>query len=182
MDEAPPIADAAKHVREVQKLFLAYADLLRGFIRGLVPQHEAAEDVFQELFLTLTAKAGDFHLETNFVAWARTIARLKVLEHYRRLKRTVPLLAPEVLNVLSDTAPELDPLLMPRYGALQECLKQVAPRTREMVGLRYADPPLTPQQIARQLSWTPNSVRVALARARKFLLECVERRLAAEGT
>lgn len=182
MDDAPQHADAADHVREVQKLFLSHADLLRGFIRGLVPQQEAAEDVFQELFLTLTAKAGDFQLDTNFVAWARAIARLKVLEQYRQLKRTVPLLAPEVLNVLADAAPELDPLLMPRYEALQDCLKHVAPRAREMVVLRYADPPLTPQQIARQLSWTANSVRVALARARKFLLECVERRLAAEGS
>jgi RNA polymerase sigma-70 factor (ECF subfamily) len=181
MAEPPPTAEAVRQVREVQKLFLAYADLLRGFIRGLVPQHAAAEDIFQELFLTLTAKAGDFQLDTNFVAWARTVARLKVLEHYRQLKRTIPLLAPEVLNVLSETAPELDPLLMPRYEALQGCLQQVAPRAREMIVLRYADPPLTPQQIARQLSWTPNSVRVALARTRKFLLECVERRLAAEG-
>jgi len=182
MDEAPGNTDAARHLREVQQLFLAHADLLRGFIRGLVPQQEAAEDIFQELFLTLTAKAADFQLGTNFVAWARTAARLKIFEQYRQLKRTVPLLAPEVLNVLSDTAPELDPLLMPRYEALQDCLKQVAPRAREMVVLRYADPPLTPQQIARQLSWTPNSVRVALARVRKFLLECVERRLAAEGS
>jgi RNA polymerase sigma-70 factor (ECF subfamily) len=181
MDEATQNADSTQHTREVQQLFLAHADLLRGFIRGLVPQQDAAEDIFQELFLTLTAKAGDFHLGTNFIAWARSIARLKVLEQYRQLKRTVPLLAPEVINVLSETVSELDPLLMPRYEALQNCLEQVAPRAREMVMLRYADPPLTPQQIGRQLSWTPNAVRVALARARKFLLECVERRLAAEG-
>ncbi len=181
MDEAQQHADAVQHVREVQKLFLAHSDLLRSFIRGLVPQQDAAEDIFQELFLTLTAKAADFQLETNFGAWARAVARLKVLEQYRQLKRHVPLLAPEVLNVLSATAPELDPLLMPRYEALRNCLNQIAPRARELVALRYADPPLTPQQIARQLSWTANSVRVALARARKFLLECVERRLAAEG-
>lgn len=182
MDESSATADASQHVREVQKLFLSHSDLLHGFIQGLVPQQEAADDIFQELFLTLTAKAVDFQLGTNFIAWARAIARLKVLEQYRQLKRTVPLLAPEVIHVLSDTAAELDPLLMPRYEALQGCLKQVAPRAREMVTLRYADPPLTPQQIARQLSWTPNSVRVALARARKFLLECVERRIAAEGS
>jgi RNA polymerase sigma-70 factor (ECF subfamily) len=182
MDEGTQKVDSAQHVRDVQQLFLSHADLLRGFLRGLVPQQEAAEDIFQELFLTLTAKAGDFQVGTNFVAWARAVARLKVFEQYRQLKRTVPLLSSEVLDVLSDTVPELDPLVMPRYEALQECLKQTAPRARELVALRYGDPPLTPQQIARQLSWTANSVRVALARARKFLLECVERRLAAEGS
>jgi RNA polymerase sigma-70 factor, ECF subfamily len=182
MDTASSEPNDAIHVQEVQKLFLSHADVLRGFIRALVPRQEVAEDIFQELFLTLTAKASDFQLGTQFLAWARTIARLKVLEQYRNLKRTVPLLSPEVINVLSDAAPELDPLVMPRYEALQNCLKQVAPRARELVTLRYADPPLTPQQIARRLSWSANAVRVALARARKFLLECVERRLAAEGS
>lgn len=182
MDLSPQPIDAAQHVQEVQKLFLGHADLLRGFLRGLVPQQEAAEDVFQELFLTLTAKAADFQLGTSFIAWARAVARLKVLEQYRKLQRTVPLLRPEVLDLLSGSAPELDALLMPRYEALKDCLREVAPRAREMVALRYGDPALTPQQIARQLSWSANAVRVALARARKFLLECVERRLAAEGS
>jgi RNA polymerase sigma-70 factor (ECF subfamily) len=181
MDQEPP-KSTSHHVQEVQKLFLAHSDILRGFIRGLVPKQEAVEDIFQELFLTLTSKAGDFQLETNFVAWARAIARLKVFEQYRQLKRAIPLLSPEVLDVLSESAPDLDPMLMPRYEALQECMKEVAPRTKEIVLLRYADPPLTPQQIARQLSWTANSVRVALARARRFLFDCVERRLAAEGS
>lgn len=171
----------AQHVQEVQKLFLQHADLLRGFLRGLVPHQEAADDIFQELFLTLTAKACDFQLGSNFLAWARTVARLKVFEQYRQLKRSVPLLSAEVLEVLADSAPLADGLLMPRYEALQNCLQQVAPRAREMVALRYADPPLTPRQIAKQLSWTANAVRVALARARKFLLDCVERRLAARG-
>lgn len=176
-----PSSSATQHMQEVQKLFLQHADLLRGFVRGLVPHQEAADDIFQELFLTLTAKAADFQLGSNFLAWARAIARLKVFEQYRQLKRSVPLLSAEVLEVLADAAPEADGLLMPRYEALQSCLQQVAPRAREMVALRYADPPLTPRQIARQLSWTANAVRVALARARKFLLECVERRLAARG-
>ncbi|MBY0528356.1 MAG: sigma-70 family RNA polymerase sigma factor [Gemmataceae bacterium] len=182
MNESPPPAAAGQHVQEVQRLFLQHADLLRGFLRGLVPQQEAADDIFQELFLTLTAKALDFQLGSNFLAWARAVARLKVFEQYRQLKRSIPLLSAEVLEVLADAAPASDGLLMPRYEALQDCLKQVAPRAREMVALRYADPPLTPRQIARQLSWTANAVRVALARARKFLLECVERRLAARGT
>ncbi|MBL8793231.1 MAG: sigma-70 family RNA polymerase sigma factor [Planctomycetia bacterium] len=181
MDEPLATSGPAQHVQEVQMLFLQHADLLRGFLRGLVPQQEVADDIFQELFLTLTAKAHDFQLGSNFLAWARTVARLKVFEQYRQLKRSVPLLSAEVLEVLADEAPQADGLLMPRYEALQGCLQQIAPRAREMVSLRYADPPLTPRQIARQLSWTANAVRVALARARKFLHECVERRLALKG-
>lgn len=178
MNDASPSRGS---VPEVQKLFLQHADLLRGFVRGLVPQEEAAEDVFQEVFLTVTAKANDFQPGSNFLAWARTIARLKVFEQYRQLKRSVPLLSEETLELLAAAAPNTDAVAAPQQQALRECLNEVAPRAREIVSLRYGDPPLTPRQIAHQLSWTPNAVRVALARSRKFLLECVERRLAAQG-
>lgn len=181
MSDATPSLDAARHLQEVQKLFLQHADLLRGFVRGLLPQEDLAEDLFQDLFMTLTAKAADFQLGSNFLAWARTIARVKVLEQYRRLKRSVPLLSAEVLELLADDVAVADAYNSTRCEALRQCLQEVAPRAREIVALRYADPPLTPRQIAYQVSWTPNAVRVALARTRKFLFECVERRLAAEG-
>ena len=63
-------------VEEVQGLFLRHAGVLRGFVLGLLPDANRAEDVFQELFLTVTRKAADFRPGTNFLAWARSIARL----------------------------------------------------------------------------------------------------------
>ena len=80
-------AQSAAHVRkvqEVQRLFLRNAGLLRGFILGLLPDHHLAEDVFQDVFLTAAAKADDFRDGSNFLAWVRAIARLKVLEHCRQ--------------------------------------------------------------------------------------------------
>ena len=47
-------------VEEVQRLFLRHAGLLRGFILGLLPDHNRAEDVFQEVFLTISRKAAEF--------------------------------------------------------------------------------------------------------------------------
>ena len=41
---------------------------------------------------------------------------------------------------------------------------------------------LLPPQIAARLSWTVDAVHVALARVRKFLRECVQRKVAARGT
>ena len=60
-------------VQGVQRLFVANTSLL----------NNRAEDVLQEVFLTLTQKAAEFQPGTDFVAWARAIARIKVLQRYR---------------------------------------------------------------------------------------------------
>ncbi|MEJ7591926.1 MAG: sigma factor [Planctomycetaceae bacterium] len=56
------------HLREVQKLFLLHCNRLRGFILGLLPDRAAAEDVLQEVFLIVTAKAAKFQAGADFLA------------------------------------------------------------------------------------------------------------------
>lgn len=165
-------------VEEVQRLFLRHAGVLRGFILGLLPDHNRAEDVFQELFLTITRKAGEFCSGTNFLAWARSIARLKVLEQLRAQQNVPHALDPETLEVLLLAAEEAEDRWDERREALAHCLKQLAPRAREILELRYSDDFLPPPAIAARLSWSVNAVHVALSRARRFLQECTRRRLA----
>src|SRR5438445_9579847 len=95
-------------VDEVQRLFLRHAGLLRGFILGLLPDHNLAEDVFQEVFLTVTRKAAEFRPGTNFLAWVRSIARLKVLECVRKHRAGLAVLDPAALEVLVAAAAETD--------------------------------------------------------------------------
>src|SRR5262245_55170066 len=97
-----------KTVEEVQRLFLRHAGMLRGFILGLMPDRNRAEDVFQELFLTVTRKADDFESGTNFLAWARSIARLKVLEAFRGHKGGPALLGQEALEAVLATADQTE--------------------------------------------------------------------------
>src|SRR4051812_41613851 len=93
-------------VEEVQRLFLRHAGVLRGFILGLLPDHNHAEDVFQEVFLTVTRKADEFTPGTNFLAWARTVARLKVLEAWRASRSSPHPLSPEAMEALIESAEE----------------------------------------------------------------------------
>jgi RNA polymerase sigma-70 factor (ECF subfamily) len=169
---------APSPVETVQRLFLRHAGPIKGFLLALVPDPNAAEDVFQEVFLTATAKAADFVPGTDFPAWARAIARLKALEQHRS-RRSAPL-DPRVLELLAQEGEAPEPDWGRRKAALDECLKGVAPRAREIVDLRYGQG-LLPPQIARRLAWSASAVHVALARARKFLRDCARRRLAAAG-
>ncbi len=165
-------------VEEVQRLFLRHGGVLRGFILGLLPDHNRAEDVFQEVFLTITRKAKEFTVGTNFLAWARSIARLKVLEACRSARNAPHSLDADALEALIDAAPEADDSWGARREALAKCLGQLAPRAREILELRYSEEYLSPPRIASRLSWTVGAVHVALSRARKFLQECTRKRMA----
>jgi RNA polymerase sigma-70 factor (ECF subfamily) len=168
-------------VEEVQRQFLGQAGVLRGFILGLLPDPNRAEDVFQELFLTVTRKAEDFRPGSNFLAWARSIARLKVLEQVRASKDGPRLLGPEALEALMASAAQAEANWDDRREALARCIEQLAPRAREILELRYSEAHLPPPAIAEKLSWSVNAVHVALSRARKFLQECTRRRLSLGG-
>jgi len=169
-------------VRAVQLLFVRNASAVRGFVLGLLPDLNKAEDVLQEVFLTVTLKAEDFRPGSDFLAWARTVARVKVLQHFDRDHRAPRPLAPDVISALEAAAPDLDETRGTRQAALRACLGQVAPKAREIMGLRY-DRGLAPAEIARRVSWSSvDAVHVALARVRKFLRECAQRRLGPEGT
>jgi RNA polymerase sigma-70 factor (ECF subfamily) len=147
-----------------------------------LPDANRAEDVFQEVFLTVTRKAHDFDPNSNFLAWARSIARLKVLEACRASRGGPSLLEPEAIDALCEAAEEPTEDWDERRQILARCLQKLAPRAREIVEMRYSVEQLSPPMIAQRLSWSVNAVHVALSRARKFLQECTRRRLTLEDS
>jgi DNA-directed RNA polymerase specialized sigma24 family protein len=68
----------------------------------------------------------------------------------------------------------------PRVSHLRACLEKLSAKTRLMLDARYARS-ASIGAIAAKLSWTSGSVKVALAKARRALGDCVRRKLATEG-
>ena len=161
----------------VQQFFVRHQGIVKAFILSLQPGFADADDVLQETFLVVTRRAADFREGTNFVAWACSIARLKLFE--ARRKATTPALSGEAMIALCDDAPD-DSFFQARLGALRECLGKLAPRARELVWLRYHGE-LPSQEIAARLTWKEPAVRVALSKARVLLRDCVQAQLAKGG-
>lgn len=163
---------------EVQKLFVEHLPALRRFVLSLMPRRSEADDVVQEVFLTVTTKANDFVLGSNFKAWAFAIARFKVLEHLRRAKRDPHVLTDSVIEKLAseaeDSDPERDSLIL---RALARCIEKLAPKRKQAIELQYGEN-CTPPEIADRLGWGVNSVNVALSRARADLRDCVQNAIA----
>lgn len=162
----------------VQQLFVRHQGIVKAFILSLQPGFADADDVLQETFLVITRRAADFREGSNFVAWACSIARLKLFE--ARRKATSSALSEEALTVLCYDAPD-DSFFQARLGALRECLQSLAPRAKELVWLRYHGE-LPSQEIATRLGWREPAVRVALSKARVVLRDCVQGKLAKGGT
>ncbi len=171
-DDSPEMPPS--HAEQVQLLFVRHVGAIRAFVRALQPSLADADDVLQETFLTVTRKASSFEPATNFVAWACGIARLKVLESFRREKRA-NVLSEAALIALAEEAPspELNGL---REEALNRCIEKLAPKSRDLLWRRYSGRQDS-DTIADGLGMTSTAVRVALSKARAFLRDCVSSEL-----
>ena len=166
--------DHNRQTRLVEQLFVKHVSAIRGFIEAFLHDFNRADDVLQESFLTVAAKAGDYREGSDFLAWALTIAKYKVFESLRHPWAKIGTLSPEVIEVLAASTPQGNEDDDSRVY-LRECVEDLPPRSKEVIGLRYGEA-CKPAEIARRLQWTPESVYVALSKARALLRDCVERK------
>lgn len=159
----------------VQGLFVQHLPALRGFVVSLVSDYSLVDDVVQETFLVVTAKAGEFRRGSNFRAWAWTIARFKVLQALQKIPKAEQRLSDEVIESLCATEAAEEWPAEDQLRHLAECVGQLAPKARQAVELRYQQAH-KPPEIARRMGWTVDAVHVALSRARVVLRDCVQRR------
>jgi RNA polymerase sigma-70 factor (ECF subfamily) len=171
MSDLPPPTD---HTLEVQRLFVQHQQLVLYYVLSIEPNLGDAQDILQETFLAVSRKAQTYTLGTNFPAWACTVARYQALQFQRSLQRRTARLDEDVLEMLHGGDSPIPESMERRTRALKDCLEKLAPKALELIRLRYHLGQL-PETIASTVGWTPNSVRVALARARQTLRTCVDR-------
>jgi len=175
--EVPPAAGPSDaFVRELVK----HQDRLRALIRCLLFHPQDIDDVWQETNVTLLRKAGDFRLGTDFWAWSSQVARYQVLSHCRQARQRRLVFSESLLAVLADELVSRAELIDDRRVAIDACLALLPPAQRRLLELRYA-PNASITAIAQTLGRPAGSIRQTLYRIREALIECVERRLAAEG-
>lgn len=162
----------------VQRLFVQHQQQLRAFVLALAPDFATADDAMQETFIEVSRKAGEFQMDSNFQAWARSIAKFKILSALRDRQRADQRLADDVVEALAASAPleDHDEGHDASLSRLRICLDQLAPAAREMIRLRYFAEHL-PGAIAQLRAQSVNAVNVTLARARGMLRECLQRHL-----
>lgn len=167
----------------VAKSLLEQRISLTGFVRSLVTDAHAADDIFQETCVKAIARADRFEAESDVLAWARTVARNQAIDLIRKRSRgrqaqqlpeeAIDLLMAEDAGLAQDSNGD-------RLRALEGCLESLTPKTREILAMRYNEG-LAGHEVAARLDRKPATVYKTLARAYLTLRSCVSRVLKSEA-
>lgn len=172
--------DQPMDLEQFLRILTQHQRRLRGFVRCLLFDAREAEDVLQDVNVTLLRKADEFKPGTDFWAWACSVTRFQVLAHCRRVKRDRLVFDEELLIQLAEEVLVRGESIDRRREALQGCLEKLPGPQRQLLEMRYG-PDGSIDQIATKLSRPVNSVRQTLYRIRESLLNCVQSRLTLEG-
>ena len=134
-----------------------------GYLRARVRDDTIAEDITAETFLAAVGAVRDRRVPDLTVAWLVTVARNKLVDHWRRTAREesgLRLAADPESNTVSD---DLD-LRFDRMRA-HDVLEALGPHHRAALTLRYLDG-LSVPEVAGHLGRTVHATEALLVRAR----------------
>ncbi len=162
--------------------FLANRHQLMSFINGLLRDPQAADDVFQEVWLKLAgAMEKGIQIESQ-AKWCRKAAKFLILEHWRN-QRTAKVFADSTLiefldfvDQAYDESESLHDVRADRQRALNECVQSLPEKSRRLIALKYAQDH-TLKDIAAQVRQSTDAVIKALLRLRQALAVCVQKKL-----
>lgn len=149
---------------------------LATYVYSLVAHSYDAEDVLQEIKLTLWRHFAKFQAGTNFRAWARTIALHQILNFRRSAKRHAGAALEEIF--VEAVALELDRqalALESQSDLLGRCLQKLPEAHRKLIIWRYYED-CSVAEIATRSRRSVEAVYRLLSRIRAVLSACVQRR------
>jgi RNA polymerase sigma-70 factor (ECF subfamily) len=163
------------------ELMTRYQGHLHGYALSLTADPEAANDLLQETNVVLWENWREFEPGTNFKAWSFRIAHFQFMALRQRRLRDRLFFGDGLVTAIAVEAKELDETYEQRVASLASCLKQLKPRWREIIRLRYSEG-LAVQGMASKIGLSANAISQVLFRARKSLIDCVKREQAKEAS
>lgn len=146
-----------------------FAQLLAG-----IGSFHDAEDVLQEVAVSIAKNYGTYDPQRPFIAWALGIARNHMLMYFRKHQRDRLVFNEHLMGIIGRHLETLaDEPVDQRREALHKCLHQLDPPRRKLVEMRYSSG-LSIVEIAATLDKSVAAVKGSLHRVRKILERCVE--------
>ena len=176
MDAIPP--NPAPDTEAYLRLLGQHDRWLATYVYSLVASRADADDILQEVKVTMWKHFAKFAPGTNFRAWARQIAMHQILNYWRVVKKLPHSQLEE--QFIEAVAAEIDrraETLDRKADALRLCLRKLPEAHRKIVVWRYYED-CGVEEIARKSERTVEAVYRLLSRIRGALNECVSRQLA----
>jgi RNA polymerase sigma-70 factor (ECF subfamily) len=166
----------------LREIFITHFNRLFSFVFFEVGYNQsAAEDIVQETFIGAFRSAKNFNGNCQIYTWLVNIARHKIADHYRKMKREnknsyLDDRAPKLLESLGDGVSgenfiesTEDRLIM------EQALADLPPDYRQTLVLKYVEE-LPVSEISRIMNRSTKSIEGLLTRAKKVLRNNIENR------
>jgi len=150
---------------------------LTAYVRFHLADPDVVDDVLQETFVLIYRNIDRYEANTNFMAWAKAIARNQALAERKRQqrKRSAKRRYVEELTArLGDAVVRMDVAtpLEEQLSALKACLSRLSEKMRTLITYRYFDG-LSLEQTAIRTGMKPSAAGMALHRTRIALSKCM---------
>lgn len=161
------------------QLYDHYIKPIYRFIAIKVGTHQEAEDLTHEVFLRAWQKVPTFEAQGfPFGSWLYTIARHRVIDHYRTKKPNVNIDEQVIINeslfaVASSSAEQFDTGL--DLSRIKTAMEQLTGEQREVITMRFVDD-LTPAEISKILNKREGTIRIIQHRAITKLQKILEQK------
>jgi RNA polymerase sigma factor (sigma-70 family) len=149
-------------------LLLDCLPLLRSYVRRVTINHEAAEEVLQEVILQILISDGPVEDPGRFLAWSRGVARHVAAHHSRSRRRTTAELSlepalEEAQDPLSDPESHVD-----ARKTLERAADALDREGFELLVRRYVLGE-SGKELAGEFAYSPAALRMRLMRLRSSL-------------
>jgi RNA polymerase sigma-70 factor (ECF subfamily) len=166
--------------REFVRLLAEHERRLTAYVHALVPLWQDAEDVLQNTKLRLWEQFDSFQPNSDFAAWAITVATYMVRAHRTLCQRDRMYFSDKLVEKLSQSMTSLGASQREdRLSVLLDCVKTLNSISRKLLRLVCVEHQRI-KDIAHDLGQAPPTTRKALQRIRRSLFECVQKRLQEE--
>lgn len=148
-----------------ERLVERYQGRLRYFVRGLLGEADKAEDVLQNVWLTVLRKLSSLRTPEAFSVWLYRIARNKALNELRSEKRYVALREDAPIPNMSEQQEEFS---AQDAAKIHAALERIRPEHREVLTLRFLEQ-MSYEEIAAVVGCNIGTVRSRLYYGKRAL-------------
>jgi RNA polymerase sigma-70 factor (ECF subfamily) len=152
------------------ELYARYQERLTRFLTRLTKNPSLADEIVNEVFLTVWQQADEFEGRSQVSTWLTSIARHKAISAIRR-RSEMQLdegFAMTIEDPSDNAAAKMDK--RDRHQVLQQCLAKLSPAQREVIDLFYfQDTPI--QEVALRTGVSTNTVKTRMFYARTRMAE-----------
>jgi RNA polymerase sigma-70 factor (ECF subfamily) len=147
---------------------------LLGIILRIVKRRELAEEILQEVYVTVWQKAAEFDASrASPITWLAAIARNRALDLMRKATPVSIEDMPEVLDLASNEEHPLDAIARSQdLARLMRCLDGLEPERRDIVLLAYREG-LSREQLAERFGRPVPTIKTWLHRSLVQLRHCL---------